>query len=161
MPPLSEVHLVCDADDLGHPLRRQMISLPDHLADLGEPAEAAPLGAAQRIRLEVRNYVVDEICDRPSFVLEGSIGLRLANPSTPEVGLQVPQQLAVLLVQRERERRPGFRARPSASSEWQRRCRSIPRPPPDRSRTRGPTGLRLHRRPYSLSEGRRVACRMN
>jgi hypothetical protein len=55
VPALAEVHLVSDPDDLSHPLRSQMISLSDHLADLGECAEAVALDATQRIRLEVRN----------------------------------------------------------------------------------------------------------
>ena len=54
MPALAEVDLVSDAHDLSHTLRSQTISLSDHLADVCEPAEAAPLGALQRIRLEVR-----------------------------------------------------------------------------------------------------------
>jgi hypothetical protein len=64
-----------------------MISLSDHLADLCEPAERVALGATRRIRLEVRNDVVQEIADRPGLVLGGSIGARLADPATLEEGL--------------------------------------------------------------------------
>jgi hypothetical protein len=54
MPVLAEVHLVSDPDDPFHPLRSQMISLPDHPAGLGEPFEAMALRATQRIRRKVR-----------------------------------------------------------------------------------------------------------
>src|SRR5687768_10767151 len=47
-----------------------MISLPDHLADLCEPAESVALGATQRVRLEVRNDAFHEICNRSGFVLK-------------------------------------------------------------------------------------------
>ena len=58
MPALAEVHPVSDSNYLCHPLRSQMISLSDHLAGRGEPAEAATLSAAQRIRFEVRNDAI-------------------------------------------------------------------------------------------------------
>jgi hypothetical protein len=73
MPALAEVHLVSDPDDLCHPLRSQMISLPDHLAGRGEPIEAVALRATQRVRLEVRDDPLYEVADRPSLVLEGPI----------------------------------------------------------------------------------------
>jgi hypothetical protein len=74
VPALAEIHLVSDPDDLSHPLRLQMISLSDHLADLREPAEAAAFNAAERIRLEVRNDVFQELADRTDFIFEGPIG---------------------------------------------------------------------------------------
>jgi hypothetical protein len=87
VPALSEVHLVSDPDDLSHPLRSQMISLSDHLADLGEPVETAALCTTERVRLEMRNYSLHEVGHRPGFVLEGPIGTRLADPAALEKGL--------------------------------------------------------------------------
>jgi hypothetical protein len=87
VPALSEIHLVSDPDDLSHPLRSQMISLPDHLADLRESAEAVALDATERIRLEVRNDVFQELTHRSGLVLEGPIGSRLADPPALEEGL--------------------------------------------------------------------------
>jgi hypothetical protein len=54
VPALAEIHPGSYPNYVCHPLRSQMISLSDHLADLGEPAKAVALGATKRIRLEVR-----------------------------------------------------------------------------------------------------------
>jgi hypothetical protein len=158
MPALAEIDLVSDPDDLCHPLRSQMISLSDHPADLGEPFEAATLRAAQRVRLEVRNDQVHEIGYRPGLVLEGPIGPRLADPAALEEGLWILQQLTVSLVQRERERRAGLKPDPQLRTDCERDAEASFALPPDQSQTTDPTGARLHRRPLSLSEGRRIAC---
>jgi hypothetical protein len=87
MPALAKVYLVSDPDDPFHPLRSQMISLPDHPAGLGEPFEAMALRATQGVRRKVRQDPIHEISDRPGFILEGPIGTRLADPAALKEGL--------------------------------------------------------------------------
>ena len=98
MPPLAEVHLVSDADYLPQAITLQVIALFDHPADPREAYEAPRLRTPQGVALKMRHDGTDQVAERSSLVLEGSIGLRPPDPATSEVGLQILEQYTVSLV---------------------------------------------------------------
>src|SRR4051812_18960306 len=106
MPSLSEVHLVGDVDYPSKAVALQMSSLSDHLADLRETGKTRRLRPAKRVTLEVRHDGPEQIVKRASLVLPGSIATRLTDPADSEEPLQILEERPVLLVQRQRERRP-------------------------------------------------------
>jgi hypothetical protein len=83
MPALAEVHLVSDSNNPGEALARPMVALPDHPTHLGEAGEARRLRTTEVVALEVWNHGPEQIAYRPGLVLEGPIGPRCAEPSTP------------------------------------------------------------------------------
>ena len=111
MTPPPEVHLVGDANYLRHASTRQMIPLSNRLADRREPGEASRLRSAERVLVEVREDPLVELRHRAHLVLEGAIRAGLADPTASEKALQAVEEIAVLLIERERERRPSLEAR--------------------------------------------------
>src|SRR3954454_13322156 len=111
MPALAEVHLVSDPDDPREAVALQMSSLSDHLADLRKAGETRRLGPAERVALEVRHDGLQQVTERTSLVLPGSVATRLADPADFEETLQILEERLVLLVPRQRGRRPRLAAR--------------------------------------------------
>jgi hypothetical protein len=65
---------------------------------VSEAIEALRLASGEPEASEVRHYAIHEITERPSFVLEGSISPRLADPAASEERLQPVKELPILLI---------------------------------------------------------------
>ena len=61
-----------------------MIALLDHPANVRKRPKATRFGSPEGMALKMRNDRIQQVADRPRLILEGAIGLRLADPSASE-----------------------------------------------------------------------------